>query len=95
MKFPKKINTFCPKCRKHTVHTVKIVKKKTRGSAHPMSKSTRQKWKLKCGYGGHGKFSKPAVSKKPTQKIDLRLQCEVCKKMHTKKGFRAKKFEFV
>ncbi|MBI4020566.1 MAG: 50S ribosomal protein L44e [Candidatus Aenigmarchaeota archaeon] len=95
MKFPKKIRTYCPKCRKHTQHTVKLVKKRARGSAHPISKSARQKGRLKRGYGGHGKFSKPAVSKKPTQKVDLRLQCETCKKMHTKKGFRVKKFELV
>ncbi len=95
MKFPKAIRTYCPKCRKHTKHAVKIVKKKTRGSAHPMSRSARQKTRLKRGYGGHGKFSKPAVGKKPTQKVDLRLQCEMCKKMHTKTGFRSKKFELV
>ncbi|MBU2520152.1 MAG: 50S ribosomal protein L44e, partial [Nanoarchaeota archaeon] len=49
----------------------------------------------KRGYGGHGKYSKPAVSKKPTQKVDLRLLCSECKKMQTKKGFRVKKFELV
>jgi large subunit ribosomal protein L44e len=95
MKFPKNITTYCPTCRKHTAHTVKVVKKRTRGTAHPMAKSARQKWKLKRGYGGHGKFSKPAVGKKPTPKLDLRLVCEACKKMHTKRGFRAKKFELV
>ena len=93
MKFPKTINTLCPTCRKHTEHTVKVVKQKARGSAHPQSKANRSKDRWKRGYGGHGKYSKPAVGKKPTQKLDLRLQCKVCKKMHTKKGFRAKKFE--
>jgi len=95
MKFPKKIRTYCPRCRKHTSHLVKVVKKKTRGSAHPLSKSARQKGRLKRGYGGRGKFSKPAVGKKPTQKVDLRLLCDACNKMHIKRGFRAKKFELV
>ena len=70
-------------------------KKKARGSAHPNSKANRAKSRWKRGYGGHGKYSKPAVGKKPTQKVDLRLECKVCKKQHTKKGFRAKKFELV
>ena len=95
MKFPKAVNTYCPKCRKHTLHTVKVVKQHTRGSAHPNSKANRAKERWKRGYGGHGKYSKPAVGKKPTQKLDLRLECKECKKKHTKKGFRVKKFELV
>jgi large subunit ribosomal protein L44e len=95
MKFPKKIKTYCPTCKKHAIHIVKIAKKKTRGSAHPNAQSAKRKLRHKKGYGGHGKYSKPAAGKKPTQKLDLRLQCEECKKMHTKKGFRAKKFELV
>jgi len=95
MKFPKKIRTYCPKCKKHTVHTVKQAKKRTRGTAHPMGKANRQKERKKRGYGGHGKYSKPAAGKKPTQKLDLRLKCEECLKMHTKTGFRIKKFEMV
>lgn len=95
MRFPKKIRTYCPHCKKHASHGVKQAKKKTRGSAKPMSASSRQKVRLKRGYGGHGKFSKPAVSKKPTQKLDLRLKCDVCGKSHMKKGFRIKKFELV
>ena len=95
MKFPKAVNTFCPHCRKHAQHTVKVVKQRARGSAHPQSKANRAKDRRKRGYGGHGKYSKPAVGKKPTQKLDLRLRCKECKKSHTKKGFRAKKFELV
>jgi large subunit ribosomal protein L44e len=95
MKYPKKVNEYCPKCRKHTEHTVKGAKKKTRGLAHPNSHANKAKDKLKRGYGGHGKYSKPAVGKKPTQKVDLRFECSVCKKSHTHAGFRAKKFEMV
>jgi large subunit ribosomal protein L44e len=95
MKFPKKMKTYCPSCRKHGIHGVKLAKKKTRGTAHPMAHASRAKDKHKRGYGGHGKYSKPAVGKKPTQKVDLRLKCEECGKSHTKKGFRIKKFEMV
>ena len=95
MRFPKTVRTYCPKCKKHTPHTVKIVRQKGRGKARPNALANRQKDRHKRGYGGHGKYSKPAVSKKPTPKLDLRMQCSVCKKMHTKKGFRVKKFELV
>lgn len=95
MKFPKKIRTFCPTCRRHNIHTVKQSKKRVRGTAHPNSQANKRKDRHKRGYGGHGKYSKPAVSKKPTQKVDLRLKCEVCQKSHTKKGFRIKKLEMV
>jgi len=95
MKYPKKMNEYCPKCRKHSEHTVKAAKKKTRGTAHPNSQANSSKDRNKRGFGGHGKYSKPAVGKKPTQKVDLRFQCSVCKKSHTKQGFRAKKFEMV
>ena len=93
MKFPKTKNTYCPHCKKHTEHTVKVVKQRTRGTARPNAQANRQKKRHKRGYGGHGKYSKPAVAKKATQKLDLRLVCKVCKKMHTTKGFRAGKFE--
>ena len=95
MKFPKIIKTLCPICRKHSEHKVKLASKKTRGTAHPNSQANKSKDRNKRGYGGHGKYSKPAVSKKPTQKVDLRLKCGDCGKSHTKKGFRSKKFEMV
>ena len=95
MKYPKKIKALCPKCRRHTEHNVKLAKKRVRGTAHPNAQANKRKDRHKRGYGGHGKYSKPAVGKKPTQKVDLRLKCEECGKSHTKKGFRAKKFEMI
>lgn len=95
MKMPKKVNAMCPKCKKHTPHRIKPASKKTRGTAHPNSQANKAKDRQKRGYGGHGKYSKPAVSKKPTQKLDLRYKCDECGKARPKKGFRAKKFEMV
>jgi large subunit ribosomal protein L44e len=95
MKFPKIVRTYCAKCKKHTEHVVKPVKQKGRGKAHPMARSLRRQKQAKKGYGGHGKYSKPAAAKKPTPRVDLRLRCKECKKSHTKKGFRVKKFELV
>ena len=93
MKQPKKIRALCPFCKKHTTQTVKQSKKRVRDTAHPMSQSANRKDRHKRGYGGHGKYSKPAVSKKPSQKLDLRFKCEECGKSHAKEGFRIRKFE--
>ena len=105
MKIPKTRNKYCPTCKKHTEHKVTHVKVKGMFSARPLSrhnKTTRVKWRGKLGFGNHGKYSKPALTKskmfgkKTSKKTDFRFQCGVCKKMHAQKyGIRAKKVEFV
>lgn len=103
MKLPKTIKRFCPYCRKHTEHKVAQAKKRTRSTAHPLSRGSRirvEKRGRGRGYGNTGKFSKPPkpkmTGKKQSKKTDLRYACNVCKKSHVqKKGFRAKKVEFV
>jgi large subunit ribosomal protein L44e len=92
MKFPKIINTYCPKCRKHTEHTVKQSKRKGRSSAHPLSQSQRRFDRKMEGYGSFPRPN-PSGEGKPTKKLDLRLTCKQCGKAHPKKGFRVKKFE--
>lgn len=92
MKFPKTIKTLCPICRKHTMHSVKNVKKKARSSAHPTSLAQRRFKRKLAGYGSFPRPN-PRGEGKPTKKVDIRLQCSECEKMHTKRGFRVKKFE--
>jgi len=94
MRWPKVMRILCPFCKRHTEHTVKHVKKKGRGKAHPMSQSTNRFNRKMKGYRGFPR-PKPKGEGKPTKKLDLRLQCKECNKMHTKKGFRVKKFELV
>jgi large subunit ribosomal protein L44e len=94
MKYPKNVNTYCPKCRKHTEHTVSASARKARGKAYPHSEAQRRfKAKLK----GYGSFPRPNPKGdgKPTKKIDIRLKCKECGKSRTrsKGGFRVKKFE--
>jgi large subunit ribosomal protein L44e len=105
MKMPKLINRLCRKCKKHTPHTVSQAKAKTRSSARPLSRYSRARTDargLTKGMGNKGKYSMPPIkkrkmmNKKMSKKIDLRYQCNVCKKMSQKsEGFRAKKFELV
>jgi large subunit ribosomal protein L44e len=101
MKMPKQVNRLCPYCRKHTPMKVTIAKKKTPGSAHPLSKGSQIRRDFGHGHGNLGTHgSKPALSKfkmtgkKQTKKTDFRFECSVCKKQHVqRKGKRAKKVE--
>lgn len=94
MKYPKSVRTYCNHCRKHTEHTVKQIKKRARSSTHPASQSAKRFERKIRGYRGFPR-PQPSGEGKPTKKVDLRLQCKVCGKMHTKVGFRIKKFELV
>jgi large subunit ribosomal protein L44e len=103
MKVPKTIKRLCPRCKKHTEHKVTIAKKKTPGSAHPLSKGSQKRRDFGKGMGNLGtRGSKPALSKfkmtgkKQTKKTDFRYQCSVCQKQQTqRRGIRAKKVELV
>lgn len=102
MKLPKIVKRLCPYCKKHTEHKVSQTKKKTASSLTYGSKVRAKKRGKARGHGNLGRYSKPAVTKfkmtgkKVTKKTDLRYECKECKKMHMqRKGFRAKRLEFV
>ena len=88
MKVPKKMRTYCPYCKEHTEHKIKIQKPRRRGELKQGQRRFRRKMK---GYGGYPR-PKPS-GEKSTRKRDIRYICSKCKKMHTRKGFRVKKFE--
>ncbi len=93
---------LCKFCKKHTQQKVAQNKKRTASS---LSKGSKYRARLRGearGIGGHGRYSKPAVTKfkrsgaKSTKKTDLRYTCSVCKKMSTQaSGIRAKRVEFI
>jgi len=91
MKMPNKFRTYCPFCRKHTVHNVERVKK---GKASSLTKISRQRKKAE-GIGNSGKFSKVPGGDKPTKRVALRYRCQDCSKAHNRKCFRAKRFELI
>ena len=102
MKKPKAVKRYCPYCKKHTEHRVKMSKKKAASSLTKGSKVRMKKRSKSTGKGNKGKLSKGALSKwkrygkKPTKKTDFRYECKVCKKTHMqKRGIRAKRVEFV
>ncbi len=99
MKIPKRKRTYCPYCRRHTIHTVKIVKaSRKRGTL----KAGQRRFERKLeGYGG---FPKPTMSKegggykgrygsKISKRVQLLLTCTVCGKSHNVEGWRARKVE--
>jgi len=103
MKIPKTKKKYCPKCKKHTEHTVSQAKSTGRSKAHPMSKGAkarvrkRGQWR---GYGNKGRFSRGAISSfkrtgaKTSKRMDLRFKCKVCGKIRVGGGFRVKRPEF-
>lgn len=92
MKFPKEVRIFCPYCRKHTLHTVEIAKKRPRRT---LSQGQRRFLRKMKGYGSFPKEN-PKGRGKPTTKVDLRFKCKECGKKHMHgKGFRVKKLQFV
>lgn len=98
MKIPEKMNTYCPKCRKHTTHKVKIEKIRQRGGG--MTRGARAKARKTRGYGNHGRYSRRAVSQrsmtsKTSQKVDMRLECSECKSQQIRSRPRTKRAELL
>ena len=103
MKIPKKQNHYCPKCKKHTEMAVSDAKKRTRSTAHPMSRGSTMRMRgrgLRRGYGNQNKYSRPPVAKfkrtgaKISKKTDLRYKCSVCNRIQAQSsGQRMKKME--
>ncbi|MGQ9718762.1 MAG: 50S ribosomal protein L44e [Nitrososphaerales archaeon] len=91
MKVPKEIRTYCPRCKRHTVHSVAIHKK---GKERTMSRGARLHAEDKKGYGGQ-KFPELKRSAKTTKKQTLRLKCKDCGHQIMRHGIRLKKMEIV
>ncbi|MCL4379480.1 MAG: 50S ribosomal protein L44e [Candidatus Marsarchaeota archaeon] len=73
MEMVKEIRTYCPKCNKHTVHTVKLYSAK--GDSHLGMGYRRRQRKLK-GYVGHVKGQATRIKASKRQKV--LLECKEC-----------------
>ena len=99
MKIPKKINRYCPYCKKKTEQKIKLVS--TGGKRGTLTRGSIFRAKargLGRGIGNKGRWgSKPAVSKfkrksKTTKKTNIMYTCSVCKRSkYQKKGQRLSK----
>jgi large subunit ribosomal protein L44e len=76
MKLPTIIKTYCPHCKTHTEHDVRLDKKGKEGT---MKRGRRKYEAVKRGYGGS-----PRTPKKDVYKIGKRpvlvLKCKTCNK---------------
>jgi len=89
MKFPKEMRTFCPSCKRHTLHSVSLYK---RGKERASSWGARRQARRKRGYGSQ-KFQEHIRTAKTTKKATLRLKCKECNKEVMRKGTRLRKAE--
>ena len=76
---PKEIRTYCPTCRKHHVHKVKVSTSKYK-SGRSLAWGTLKHERKLAGY--HGKVKGKAKVKKQGIRNKLMLECNVCKKKH-------------
>lgn len=101
MKIPKEINRYCPYCNKHTNQVVATAKQKSRSAAHPLSRGSPTRAKLRGlqGIGNWGKRSKKGAKDwkrktKITKRISLVYKCKTCGKMKgIKKAIRSSRIE--
>ncbi|MCD4739837.1 50S ribosomal protein L44e [archaeon] len=79
MKMPDKIRTYCPHCRKHTEHKVKLYKK---GRTRPTAQGQKRHDLKTHGYTSKiaGKVTVYKQAKTPT----FVLTCSQCSKKHPK-----------
>jgi len=91
MKVPRNINTHCPKCNKHTEHTLSLYK---RGRDRPLAEGNRRYDRKQKGYGG---MRKPKLRKtaKTTKKQTFKLRCKECGYTIMKDGVRLRRLEIV
>ncbi|NYZ77454.1 50S ribosomal protein L44e [Candidatus Micrarchaeota archaeon] len=90
MKFPKEINTYCPFCKSHQVHKVKVA---SRGRRRALSAGELSHKRKLTGHGGKRAGEKTVKKQGKRQKV--MLQCPKCKKKHERvlRGRTTKKIE--
>ena len=91
MKFPKTMNTYCPRCKTHREFTVSLYKAGKRAGA---KLGERRQAERKKGYGGQ-KFPLQHNQAKTTKKQTMKLSCKECNYTMQRSGLRSKKVEVV
>ncbi len=89
MKIPDLVNTYCPKCKKHTEHVLSIYKK---GKERALAQGNRRYKRKQEGYGGQRK-PKLIKTAKTTKKQTFKLKCKTCGYTLQRSGIRLRKVE--
>jgi len=88
---PKVIRTYCPRCRKHTLHTVTLYKP---GRRRSLAQGERRYAAKKKGYGSKRKPEQKRTAK-TTKKQVLKLKCQECGRIQHRRGIRLRKLVIV
>lgn len=91
MKVPREINTYCPRCKAHTPHSVALYKA---GKRRSLAQGERRYARKKKGYGSKRKPEQKRFAK-VTKKQVLKLTCKKCGYILHRRGIRLKKLEMV
>jgi large subunit ribosomal protein L44e len=75
MEIEKEVKTFCPKCNKHTVHSVKLYSK---GPGFGIGMNIGNRRNVRKRKGIKGKVKGQATMKKISKKQKALLKCKVC-----------------
>jgi len=89
MNVPREIVTHCPRCNKHTVHTVSLYRD---GKRRALARGERAHARERKGYGGQ-KYPILRRKAKVTKKQTLKLRCKDCGYILHRKGIRLKRLE--
>ncbi|HII39033.1 TPA: 50S ribosomal protein L44e [Candidatus Micrarchaeota archaeon] len=76
---PKELNAYCPSCKKHSKHKVKVSTSKAKKGRTLAWGNLRQERKLK---GYHGKVAGKKKVKKQGVRNKIMLECLVCHKKY-------------
>ncbi|MEM0454106.1 MAG: 50S ribosomal protein L44e [Sulfolobales archaeon] len=91
MRIPKKLNSYCPRCKTHTEHSVTIYK---HGKRRSLAEGERRYARKQEGYGSKRKPEQKRFAK-VTKKVVLKLKCSKCGYISHRRGIRIKKAELV
>ena len=91
MKYPKEVRTYCPRCRRHTVHQVTLYRP---GKRRTLSEGQRRYLRKLKGYGSKRKPEQKEFSK-TTEKQVVKLKCSSCGYVQHRNLGRMKKLEIV
>lgn len=91
MRIPKKIRTYCPRCKAHVEHSVTLYK---HGKRRSLAEGERRYRRKQEGYGSKRKPEQKRFAK-TTKKVVLKLKCSKCGYIHHREGIRLKKAELV
>ena len=89
MKVPKTLTTYCPRCRKHTEHSVSPYRK---GRDRSLAEGNRRYARKKEGYSGQPR-PKQRKTAKTTRKQILMVKCKICSHLSERMGIRLRKLE--